>query len=188
MKLAFYLIVVIIAVFAYLQIRVAPKAEILPSFMTKDDVVENRNKPTINMIIRSRIAPPKASLSKLALDYSKIWAHLNYLFETNDVTTGKEFYTEDWFKFLSRRHPPLSKSVLSREDLSHNLIISSWSNDNLICIATDSAVLLNYHIEENKVKSELVTVAVVLLFQGDNWRLDGLKVIESKIVNPKIVL
>lgn len=184
MKMAFYLIIAILALFAYLQITMTPKTEALPSFMVKDNIVEKKEKAAINIIIRSPILPSKASLNQLSSDYSNIWAHLNHLYETNDIIIGKEFYTEEWFKFLSKRQRPLADRVLSRQDLRHNLIIQNWSNDNLICMATDSAVLLNYHVDDSLIKSEQITVAVVLLFQGDNWRLDALKVIENKIVKP----
>ncbi|WP_343561430.1 hypothetical protein [Sphingobacterium sp.] len=184
MKLAFYLILMVLLLLAYLQIRLSPKAESLPNFMTKDVIADAVTKSKINIVTRSPIIPPQASLNQLASDYSKIWAHLNHLYETNDITIGKEFYTEEWFKFLSKNHTTLTQSLLSRQDLQHNLIIHNWSNDNLICMATDSAVLLNYHMQGRRIKSELINVSVVLLFQGDNWRLDAIKVNDNKIVNP----
>ncbi len=184
MKLAFYFTLFVLLLFAYLQIRLAPPSEKLPSFIAKDDIVDAEPKAKINIIIRSAVVPPKSSLNQLASDYGKIWAHLNHLYQTNDILAGKEFYTEEWFKYLSKQPKPLAKSMIYRTDLAHHLIIHSWSNDNLICMATDSALLLNYAMEGKFMKSELNNVAVVLLFQGDNWRLDALKVVENKIVNP----
>jgi hypothetical protein len=125
-------------------------------------------------------------LETLKKDYSNIWAHLNHLYATNDVVAGKEYYTEDWFKQICRHFNGIQQPVLTRTDEQHELHIQNWASDGLICTAIDSNVVFNTNFPDKTVRRTRAVIAVVLLLQGDHWRLDAIRIInETPLIEPK---
>ena len=122
--------------------------------------------------------PSGSELDQLSNDYNDLWAHLNHLWSTGDVESGKEYYTEDWFTIICGRNPKPCYTGATRTDLRHELTIFNWSSDGLVCTAIDSNILVEYCYHISPDKDSCVryreTIAVELLFQGDRWRIDGM--------------
>lgn len=146
----------------------------LPVFLKPDLVAEN-HKTNIKVKVHSMFKPDSVSLETLKKDYSALWAHLNHLFATNEVEVGKEFYTEDWYKQICKQDNNAIEPALTREDISHELHIINWSSDNLVCTAIDSNAVFRYHGAKIKSFERKYNLAIVLLFQGDHWRIDAIK-------------
>jgi hypothetical protein len=119
----------------------------------------------------------------LQKDYANIWAHLNHLYQTNDVEAGKEFYTEDWFKQICSHYRNKIDTQIDRKDLNHFLEIQNWSSDGLICTAIDKNVNFIYNYPNHQIKKTRADIAVILHFQGDNWRIDALKILKETTIN-----
>jgi len=95
------------------------------------------------------------------------------------VEAGKEYYTEDWFRQLCLHYQGIQKPVITREDKQHELHIQNWSSDGLICTAIDSNVVFTYLYPDNHIDKTKATIALVLLYQGDHWRIDAIRVISE---------
>jgi len=96
------------------------------------------------------------------------------------VEAGKKFYTEDWFKHISIHYEGVSIPVVLREDLKHELHILNWAWDGLVCCAIDSNVVLRYDLPDGSMDTTIVTLGVVLLYQGSNWRVDAMRVLHEE--------
>jgi hypothetical protein len=153
-------------------------SEIKPVFLSTD-VIALAHTTCIDVTVNSRHKPDSAQIEILKKDYSNLWAHLNHLYATNDVEAGKEYYTEDWFKQICKHYKAAMPQQLHRHDEKHNLHIENWSTDDLICTAIDSNVVLNTTLPDNTMKKTKANIAVVLLLQGDHWRIDAMRVISE---------
>lgn len=180
MRILYGLVLAVIVLFLFLKGDLQQSKGELPVFMRADEI-SRLHETKININIRSPYRPSNYELKKLEEDYSNLWAHLNHLYQTNDVEAGKEYYTEDWFKFICNSPQKLQLPLNSRTDSIHNLSILNWSTDHLVCTAIDSNVVFKY---KNPTRKEKATIAVVLLFQGDNWRLDALRILNIKPLTP----
>jgi len=149
-----------------------------PIFLKSDEIAKDHH-TNISVSINSSYRPDTVQLQKLIQDYSNIWAHLNHLYATNDIVIGKEYYTENWLKFLAYQYTGKQQPIISRTDLNHELNIENWSNDGLLCTVIDKNIELNYTNSNNIIKSTRAEVAMILLFQGDNWRIDALRIINE---------
>ncbi len=180
MRWLFILFVGLIAGFLFLLIRKQQHNEALPVFLLTDTIAKEHH-TNVNISINSLYKPATAEIDVLKKDYSAIWAHLNYLYETNDVEKGKEYYTEDWFKQIcSHLDNKLIPSEVYRKDVEHNLLIQNWESDGLVCTVIDSNVVFKYTYANSHTIMSKATLAVVLLFQGDHWRIDAIRVINEK--------
>ena len=153
-----------------------------PVFLRTDDIA-NGHKTDIRVQVHSLYRPTDEQVKILQTDYSNLWAHLNHLYATNDVEAGKEFYTEGWFKQICTGYKKTQVPVIVRTDEKHELHIQNWASDGLVCTAIDSNVVLKYLYPD---KSEIKTtaqIAVVLLLQGDHWRIDALRIINEQKIN-----
>lgn len=175
------IIVVIIALFLLKGSKNVRNGE-LPVFMRTDLIAENHH-TKIDVQLHSMYRPDSFQLEMLKKDYRNIWAHLNHLYQTNDVEAGKEYYTEDWFKQIAGHYFHKINSPVSRADLKHELHIQNWSEDGLVCSLIDSNVVIQYRfIDGNRSRTEKMHLAIALLLQGDHWRVDAIKVLS---LNPK---
>lgn len=178
MRILFTFIVLIIVTLFVLKGSRNDRNGELPVFMRTDLIAEN-HQTKIEVQFHSLYQPDSFQLAMLKKDYSNIWAHLNHLYETNDVEAGKEYYTEDWFKQITGHYSGKTTSPVRRADLQHELHIQNWSEDGLVCSLIDSNLVLNYHFpNEKQVRTEKIQLAVALLFQGDHWRVDAIRVLK----------
>jgi hypothetical protein len=143
-----------------------------PIFLKTDNLAE-KHTTTIDIKVTSLIKPTEQDLLPFKKDYANIWAHLNNLYETNNVTDGKEYYTEDWFKQICMyyKHQPSIKA--KRSDVSHKLVIKNWAWDGLVCTVVDT-VQMNYKFNNKDTFLTENPLSIVLLYQGDHWRIDAL--------------
>lgn len=176
-----YLFILLIAVllgYFTLQSKLNERKLDLPVYLRTDTIVKEHS-TNVQIFTRSLYKPDSAETIKLKNDYSNIWAHLNNLYVTNDVEAGMEFYTEDWFKQIVKHYNGKQNSIIKRMDEQHQLHIQNWSSDGLVCTAVDSNVVLHTIFAHNMEQKSVVNMAVVLLFQGDNWRLDAIRVLSQ---------
>lgn len=181
MRILFISLILILAAFLFLQGRLNKRNEENPVFLRHDEIAA-AHKTKINTAVHSIYKPDSAQLEKLKNDYSNLWAHLNHLYETNDVETGKEYYTEDWFKQINHHYNGFVPSTIKRSDVQHELHIENWAWDGLACTVSDSNVVLHYQYPDKSVKTTSANLELVLLFQGDNWRIDALRVKDEKLL------
>ena len=183
LRVIFILLIVITAGFIFLQGRILERSDDLPLFLITDGIA-NAHQTKINVSVKSMYPPNVVQVEALKKDYSNLWAHLNHLYTSNDVEAGKEYFTEGWFKQICSHYNSFAQHGLTRLDVSHNIIIHNWSTDGLICTLTDS-VRLNYFFPGKVTKKTNANMAMVLLFQGDHWRIDALRIIsETPSENP----
>ncbi|WP_304235949.1 hypothetical protein [Jiulongibacter sediminis] len=178
MKYLFYILGLIVALLLYLRTGKYERSSELPVFL-KPDPIAAAHQTDITVKVHSHFKPDSVNLEDLKEDYSAIWAHLNHLYETNDVNAGKEYYTEDWFKQICKGNNEPFDPSLYREDLNHNLHIINWSSDNLVCTAIDSNAVFSYDINSSKNFERTFHMAFVLLYQGDHWRVDAMKYLNN---------
>lgn len=175
LKILFAILVCIVLGFFLLQGTANEDPIPLPFFLIEDHIA-NTHQTEINLKCRSILKPDSIPLLNFKKDYSKLWAHLNHLYETNDVEAGKEYYTEDFFKQINLQYEKPLASPIRRTDLRHELNIENWSDDGLVCTVTDSNLVMLYTYPDGCQKYRTLEVAMALLFQGDHWRIDALKI------------
>jgi len=175
MRILFIVLIFLAAGFLFLQGRLNERNGEKPVFLRTDEIA-NAHQTNIAVSVHSIYKPDSFQLDMLKKDYSNIWAHLNHLYQTNDVEAGKEYYTEDWFKQINHHYNGTLHTSVKRTDEQHELHIQNWAWDGLVCSAIDSNIILHYQFPDKSVKTTRATIAVVLLFQGDHWRIDALRV------------
>lgn len=180
MRIALYLFVLLLITFLFLKGNLLKKDSKKPIFLEVDQTALNHH-TKIQISVESIYKPNQFQLEVLKNDYANIWAHLNHLYQTNEVEVGKEYYTEDWFKQLCSTYEKPIKNPIQRTDLNHELHIKNWSTDALVCTAIDSNVVFKTTYPNQKTTQSLATLAVVLHFQGDHWRIDALKILSETL-------
>lgn len=183
MRLLFILLICLSAGFLLLQGRWKERNGELPVFL-KNDTIAERHTTLINMQVSSLIKPDSLQQLSLKKDYCNLWAHLNYLYSTNNVEAGKEYYTEEWFKQLSRNYTSNITLPVSRVDEVHNIYIKNWADDGLVCTVVDSNAIFKYNYAAGISKTIIANLAMVLLYQGDHWRIDALRILNEKNLTP----
>jgi hypothetical protein len=179
MRYLFILFIVLAAGILFLQLQDQQRSGALPVFL-RTDPLALQHQTKIHLQTNHPIYQPDSfQLVKLAADYSAIWAHLNHLYATNDIETGKEYYTEDWFRQLARHYEMPQQAAVTRTDLQHELHIENWCWDGLVCTAIDSNLVLQYNYPDKSFRKTKATVAVALLYQGDHWRIDAMRVLSE---------
>ncbi len=155
------------------------KNNAIPAF-AQIDTIAGRNKfPELTVQVKSMVIPNEQQIRQFELDYLAIWAHLNHLYNTNDVEAGKEYYTEDFFRAVCHRIKPI-RNILERNDITHNTTIKNWSKDGLVCVGIDSNVLLQYRHHQGKTDTVLAHIAFTLLLQGEHWRIDAIEFLHEE--------
>ena len=182
-RIIYILFIVLATAFLFLQGKLIDRRYVLPAFLKQDTVAEHHNAAITVMVKCGGLQPNEAQIDILAKNYDALWAHLNYLYRTNDVEKGKEYYTEEWFRLICRDNPTTFQLPVTRTDLSHQLNIIEWSADGLVCAAIDSNVHICYRYYSGQKKDSTVytiaNYAVTLLFQGDHWRIDAFHLINE---------
>ncbi len=179
-RIIFIFLFVLMVTLFYLLSRTMQINSEKPIFL-KTDTLAEAHKSDVEIKIHSLYKPVDSEVENLKSNYTNIWAHLNNLYATNDVEAGKEYYTEGWFKQLCTHYNGKIETPIIRNDLKHSLHIQNWANDGLICTAIDSNVVFNYTYTDSTVYNTKANIAVVLLYQGDHWRIDALRILnESK--------
>jgi hypothetical protein len=174
LKYYFIIILLLIAGLFVLQSRLKNVPFKKPVFLIVDEIAD-KHTTFINTKTHSYYKPTKEQIQILEKDFRAIWAHLNNVYSTNDIEAGKEYYTEDWFKYLNNEHKlPITTNVF-RKDIEHNLHIINWSFDGLVCNIMDSNVVFKYYDKNSCIDSTKSNIAMALLIQGDHWRIDGIK-------------
>lgn len=172
MRILFIALVCLMIALILLKVRISEEQKELPIFLQHDQIATD-HRTHIDVFCESVYTPDDFQLALLKQDYSNIWAHLNHLYNTNEVEIGKEYYTENWFSQINRHHDGPLPSPVIRKDLHHELHIKNWASDALVCTAVDSNVILQFS-NSGLIRTCKYHVAVVLLFQGDHWRIDAL--------------
>jgi hypothetical protein len=172
LRVLFFILVVLCCGLLFLNGRMQVVNNEKPIFLKTDKIAENHS-TNINLKVTSLFKPSNEELNKFKKDYANIWAHLNNMYTTNNVINGKEYYSEDWFKQVCKyyNHKPTLK--LSRSDSRHQVEIKNWAWDGLVCTITDT-VALKYVFAKKADTLIKTPISMVLLFQGDNWRIDAL--------------
>jgi len=179
LRIIFISLIVLIAGFLFLQGRLLERSNEKPVFLNTDKIAD-AHQTKINVSVQSVYKPDSIQMETLKKDYSSLWAHLNHLYATNDVEAGKEYYTEPWFRQLCSHYKNgVEVTGITREDLSHHLAIQNWASDGLVCTAIDSNVVFKYNYHDKTSTSAKTNIAIVLLFQGDHWRIDAMRVINE---------
>ncbi|WP_200977575.1 hypothetical protein [Echinicola sp. 20G] len=187
MKVLFVGFMLLITLLFYVMGNGRVKESVLPIFLQEDEIVE-QHQTQVEITVHSKYKPNASQLEQFRQDYSGVWAHLNHLYRTNDVVAGKEFYTESWFRQLATKQVKTMESGIQRKDLFHDVHLMNWSADGLVCTIVDSTAVLEYDFPKVGKKFTLSTVAMVLLYQGDHWRIDGIRFIDEKeIIASKIL-
>ncbi len=168
---------VIVAYFCLLQ-PVMQRSSEKPVFL-REDTIANAHVTNITTKVHSRYKPTTEQLASLVSDYAALWAHLNLLYANGDVEKGKEYYTEAWFNNLCSHYKGVMPVSAQRFDLQHDLHIINWSSDALVCNAIDSNVVFRYQYPDKKERYTCADIAIVLLFQGDHWRVDAMRMINE---------
>ena len=178
MRVFLILLAILISVFLFLQLENKKTADRLPAFLLNDTIAENHH-TNIEIKVNSVHKPSAFELDKIKKDYSNLWAHLNHLYSTNEVEAGKEYFTEELYKTLCGNYENKMETVISRIDSDHQLHISNWSSDGLICTVIDSNIVLTYKYPDNTSRTTTADIALVLLYQGDHWRLDAMRILNE---------
>ncbi|MEN2281456.1 hypothetical protein AAGF08_04900 [Algoriphagus sp. SE2] len=169
----------IVGVLLVSMARVQKKNDEIPYFLRYDSLAANAN-PRIELKVESSIDPSEEQLEKLVTDYAAIWAHLNRLFQDPDPKPSKERLTERFYLHLANNYVDGPSSSIKRKDLSHFIQIKTWSKDGLSCNILDQNAEFSFEFPDGTIQKTNYSIAVSLLFQGDNWRLDAIRFIEEK--------
>jgi hypothetical protein len=178
LRYLFIFLISIVVIFFFLQERAKKDNSVLPVFITIDTIAA-KHTTNISVTAHSVWKPQPSEVEILKKDYSNIWAHLNNVYGTNDVNAGKEYYTEEWFEQICNHYEGPVVPIVTRTDIQHELHIHNWENDGLVCTGIDSNVILRYQYPPNKIKYTKANIAVILLLQGEHWRIDAIRIIDE---------
>jgi hypothetical protein len=181
MKIFLGLFILLIVAFFFLQGNLRERNDEKPFFLI-DDLIAKNHHTKIDINIISKYHPNDEQLAVLKADYSNIWAHLNNLYQTNQVEAGKEYYTEDWFKQVCTNYEKPIKNPIQRIDISHELILKNWATDALVCTALDKVIFIKRYPDQ-KTTQTIANIGIVLHFQGDHWRIDAMRILNESTKN-----
>jgi hypothetical protein len=176
-KVVYILFIMLAVGFLFLQGKLIDRSFTLPVFLQYDPIAKAHNSAIDLTVHCGGLRPNESQLEILKTSYDALWAHLNYLYRSNDVEKGKEYYTEEWFRVLCKDNPPAFLLPVTRLDITHDLHVIDWSTDGLVCALVDSNVNLKYTYSTARGRDSSIytkaNYAITLLFQGDHWRLDA---------------
>ena len=158
--------------------RIRQTNDAVPYFLRYDSLAMNSN-PSLEIKVESVYTPTEQQLVKLEQDYKAIWAHLNYLYQHPDPTPSKDRFTERFYINLAENYKEGQPGAVQRKDVSHSLLIKTWSRDGLSCNLLDSLAEFSYTFPDGTTQNSTGLIAVSLLFEGDNWRLDAIRFIDE---------
>ncbi len=181
LRILFLSLMILLAGYVFLQSRLNQRSDEKPVFL-RTDAIALAHQTSMAVCVESPEKPTAEQLAALTVDYANLWAHLNHLYSTNDVEAGKEYYTEAWFNQLCSHYAGVQPTAISRRDDRHELHLQNWSTDGLVCTALDSNVVLTYQYPDQSAKTTRATIAIALLFQGDHWRIDALRILNESTI------
>lgn len=182
LRLFFLSLLALLLGYVFLQGKLRQRTDEKPVFLRTDGIAQAHH-TIISICVESPYQPARDQLTALTTDYANLWAHLNHLYATNDVEAGKEYYTEAWFVQLCRHYKGIEPTEVLRQDNQHELHLRNWSTDGLVCTAIDSNVVLTYRYPDQTTKTTRAILAVALLYQGDHWRIDALRLINESTIS-----
>ena len=182
MRILLIFILLLLFAFFFLKGSKIERSSVKPIFLRIDTIAEN-HQTDIEVKVHSMYEPDSMELKTLKEDYSNIWAHLNHLYATNDIIAGKEYYTENWFKQLAHHYVQPNAPLIQRKDTQHELHIQNWTTDGLVCTAIDSNLVFRYLFPDKSEKTTKADLAVVLLYQGDHWRIDAMRILNETSIH-----
>ncbi len=182
MRILFILLISLVAGFLFLNSSQLLVSQEKPAFL-RTDAIAAAHHTEIDIRVKSVCRPVEAQLDLLKADYSALWAHLNHLYATNDVEAGKEYYTRNWFNTICKNYKGIQKQLVARTDTRHELNIINWDRDGLVCTAIDSNIVFNYQYPGMPDSSATQHMAMVLLYQGDHWRIDAMRILPQTFAN-----
>ncbi|SIN66105.1 hypothetical protein [Algoriphagus halophilus] len=157
--------------------RLQEKNDDIPYFLRYDSLAANSN-PIIELEVISTQVPTEEQLEKLKQDYAAIWAHLNQLYQYPNPKPSKERFTERFYLHLAKNYQEGISGSIQRKDISHSIQIQTWSRDGLSCNILDQSAEFNLTFPDGSTETQTFKIALSLLFQGDNWRLDAIRFID----------
>jgi hypothetical protein len=177
-KIALIIFIGLMTTFLILQVRNKATEQELPTFLN-EDVISNEHETRIEIKIESQVVPESVEIEKLKSDYANIWAHLNNVYATNDILASKIYFTEAWFKQLALHYKGKQKTVIHRQDTCHHITVTNWASDGLVCSGIDSNIVFRYTMPNQPARYFKSNIAFLLLYQGDNWRIDAINVLDK---------
>jgi hypothetical protein len=183
MRILFILFIIMLGLLLVLNGRLIERDSEKPVFLRVDETAALHH-TEIKLFTHGIYHPYESEMEVVKKDFSSLWAHLNHLYATNDVETGKEYYTEYWFKQICDHYQGIQEQVVSRIDLKHELHINNWAWDGLAYTAIDSNVVFQYQYNDRTTTTTRADIALIMLFQGDHWRIDAMKIMNECIINP----
>lgn len=167
---SFIIMIVIIYVIRYNK----HNPTMLSPYYLQSDLREQKENTDIFVKNKSITQISNSQIEIIKKDYQKIWLFLDKLHNTNDILSGKKYFTEEFYKFLLVNHKSGYAGNFSRKTYNHDISIVNITPDGLICALIDSNILVKYETPLYYY-FDTVHVAVVLLYQGENWRVDALQ-------------
>ena len=177
--LAFFLLV---GVLLFSLAKLQQRSEEVPYFLRFDEIAA-AHQADIDVKVNASFPPNEQQVYLLKKDYLALWAHLNAIYATNDLKPSKDRLTERIYSTMAIAYPGTSSGLSHRKDLNHKLTIQNWSRDGLACQVIDSLQFEYLMPDSTHYKTDAV-LALSLVYQGDNWRLDGIKFIHEKPFSP----
>ena len=157
--------------------RLQEKNDDIPYFLRYDSLAANSN-PIIELEVVSTQVPTEEQLEKLKKDYAAIWAHLNQLYQYPNPKPSKERFTERFYLHLAKNYQEGASGSIQRKDISHSIQVQTWSRDGLSCNILDQRAEFNLTFPDGSTETQTSKIALSLLFQGDNWRLNAIRFID----------
>jgi|GEM_PF-855263 len=171
-------------IFFFLEGKLSETFNEKPKF-TRFDTLAFEHHAYMELKVESKYKPSVEQYNALLEDYPNLWAHLNQLYSTNDVVEGKEYYTEAWFVNACRNYHGVMPTGIERKDTEHHVHLVTWAWDGLACHLVDSNAVFYYTHQDHLIKITRANIALVLLVQGDHWRVDALKILSETPLYPK---
>lgn len=181
MRYLFILFFIILAVFVFLKTELNPELPARPAFMEEDAIAAD-HKTNMRFSVKADIQPDSVQQSALVRDYNALWAHLNDLYGTGNIEAMREYTTEPMFRQLCGHDRQTVQGTITRSDINHHAGIINWSADGLVCNLMDTVTIKTVYPAKAPEIAQWV-VAMALLYQGDHWRLDGMRLLTNPYSN-----
>ena len=171
----YFTIIILIALSFYVILLYRNDTKLSTPYYRTSEMYENNQYPTYAFSNKSFNAISFDRIEKIKKDYLFIWSALDLIHNTNDINESKKYCTEEFYKQLSTNYFPVPNIRFHRTSLTHHLSIMAISPDGLICSIIDSNLLIKY-LTPTFYYFDTINVAVILFYQGENWRIDALQV------------
>ena len=178
----FILFYLLIGVLLFSMARIQKKNDEVPYFL-RFDTIAAAHEAEIKVNVAASFPPNEQQVEVFKKDYLAIWAHLNTIYSSNELKPSKDRLTERIYSTMAIAYPGPASDLGQRKDFNHRLTIQNWSRDGLACQVIDTLQFAYLMPDSTQFTTEAV-LGMSLVFQGDNWRLDGIKFIHEKPLTP----